>query len=139
MLRLLATENLRRIRDIGPALLLLTSSLAGCTQSNVSADTALNRELGVRTAGAPQACIPNSSNGSLHGVDSSTLVYRSGTTIYVNHPTAPCSGVAPFSTLIVEAQSGHFCRGDRARALELGATIPGPVCILGDWVAYRKP
>jgi hypothetical protein len=110
-----------------------------CAQSNAPADAALSQELAVRAAGAPQTCIPTVPNGSLHATDSSTLVYRSENTIYINHPAAPCSALAPFNTLIVEAESGHYCRGDRVRGLELGATIPGPVCILGDWIAYRKP
>jgi hypothetical protein len=108
-------------------------------QSNAPVDAALSRELAVRAAGAPQACIPTVSNGYLQAIDSSTLVYRSGTTIYINHPSEPCSAIAPFNTLIVDAQSGHYCRGDRARGLEPGAIIAGPICILGDWVAYRKP
>jgi hypothetical protein len=125
------------ITAIRPAIVLLTPALMSCTQSNAPADAALSRELAVRAAGAPQACIPTVSNGSLHAIDSSALVYRSGTTIYVNHPSAPCSALAPFNTLIVDAQSGHYCRGDRVRGIELGGGIPGPICILGDWVPYR--
>lgn len=128
-----------RIRVIRPAILLVAPALAGCMHSNAPADAAFSRELAARAAGAPQTCIPTVPNGSLHAIDSSTLTYRSGSTIYINHPAAPCSALAPFNTLIVEAQSGHYCRGDRVRGLELGATIAGPVCILGDWVAYRKP
>ena len=124
---------------IRPAIVLLTPMLVSCMQSNAPAGADLNRELTVRAAGPPQTCIPTVSNGSLHAIDSSTLVYRSGTTIYINHPAAPCPAIGPFSPLIVEAQSGHYCRGDRARGFELGATIAGPVCILGNWIAYRKP
>lgn len=125
--------------DMRPAVLLLASVVASCMQSNAPIDAPLSHELAGRAVGAPQACIPTMSNDSLSAIDSTTLVYRSGTTIYLNHPSAPCSAIAPFNTLIVEAQAGHYCRGDRVRGLEPGATIAGPVCILGDWVPYRRP
>jgi hypothetical protein len=107
-------------------------------QSNAPIDAPISYQLAGRAAGAPQACIPTVSNGSLTAIDSSTLVYRSGTTIYVNRPSASCSAIAPFNTLVVDAQAGHYCRGDRVRGIEPGAIIAGPVCILGDWVPYRK-
>jgi len=122
-----------------PAILLFASALASCVQPPAPSESALSRELVGRTAGAPQSCITTVSSGVLNAVDSTTLAYHSGTTIYLNHPDGPCSALAPLNTLIIDAQAGHYCRGDRVRGIEYGGGIPGPVCILGDWIAYRKP
>jgi len=121
------------------SILLLAPMLVSCAQSVAPSDTLIRRELASRVAGTPQTCVPTVSSGTLTAIDSSTLAYHSGSTIYLNHPAAPCPAIAPLSTLIVDAAPGHYCRGDRVRGVEFGGGIPGPVCVLGDWVAYRKP
>ena len=120
-----------------PAVLLLAPLLTSCMQSSAPSDAALSRQLAGRVAGPPQTCVPTVSNGNLTAMDATTLVYQSGTKLYVNYPSAPCPALAPLSTLIVDAQPGHYCRGDRVRGIEYGGGIPGPVCLLGDWVPYR--
>lgn len=121
------------------AVLLVAPAIMNCSAPMLPTEAPLGRELAGRTASAPQTCVPTVSNSNLIASDASTLVYRSGSTIYVNHPSEPCSAIAPFNTLIADGQAGHYCRGDRIRGIEPAAGIPGPVCILGDWIAYRKP
>lgn len=144
---MLATENsstqARLSRSLAalkpPALLLFAAIVVSCVQSSVPAGASLDRQLADRAAGPPRSCITAFSNSNLTAIDASTFVYRSGDTIYVNHPGSPCPGIAPLNTLIVDAQQGHYCRGDRVRGFEPGSIIAGPACILGDWVPYRKP
>lgn len=119
--------------------LLFAFVIASCAEPSAPVGNPIGAELEGRIAGAPQSCVPIERSSNLTAVDSRTLVYRSGSTIYVNHPGSPCPAIAPLNTLIVDAQQGRYCRGDRVRGLEPGATIAGPVCILGEWVPYRKP
>jgi hypothetical protein len=128
-----------RVVAIRAAPFLIAALVASCAHSSAPIGAAYSQELAGRIAGAPRSCITAVSNANLNAIDSSTLVYHSGDTIYVNHLSSPCSAIAPLNTLIVDAQQGHYCRGDRVRGLEPGAIIAGPVCILGDWVPYRKP
>jgi hypothetical protein len=65
------------------------------------------------------------------------LVYRERDTVYVNRLGADCPGMRPLTTLIVEAHGSQYCRGDRVRAAETGSTVPGPFCVLRDFVPYR--
>ena len=118
--------------------LLLAIVLTSCVRPIALDNAGLAHELAGYAAGAPQACVLTLPNHSLRVIDSSTLVYGSGDTIYVNYPGGPCPGLSPFNTLIVDALAGRYCRGDRIRGLEPGAIIPGPVCILGDWVPFRR-
>jgi hypothetical protein len=121
-----------------PIILLLPVVLASCTRPVAPGGANHSQALAGYAAGAPQTCVPTSSNDSLQLIDPGTVIYGSGRTVYVNHLGGPCSALSPPSTLIVDAQPGHYCRGDRVRGFEPGGLIPGPVCILGDWVPYRK-
>lgn len=115
--------------------------LAGCAAVPPSHEdeTRLARELVGRTAGEAQTCVPIVQSRSLQVVDERTLVYSTSGAVWVNRLEAACPGLNRWSTLIVEPFTGRYCRGDRVRGLEPGTTIPGPRCLLNDWVPYRRP
>ena len=102
-------------------------------------NTAFAQEIAGRAAGPPQSCINSKQTVNLSVVDSQTLAYLDGPTIWVTHLGAQCPGIASLSTVIVEPKlGGQYCRGDHVRGLEQGAIIPGPVCFIGEWVPYRR-
>ena len=121
--------------------LLLLLALAGCAATGSSLAQrdrdVLARDLAQRQAGEPRSCVPQVQGQSLNVVDGSTLTYDRGGTIWVNTLRSHCPGLRPTSTIIVEAQPGQYCNGDRIRSIEPGTTIPGPICLLGDWIPYR--
>jgi hypothetical protein len=122
------------------AFLLLTAGCAATAADDAPSrdQVALSQELEGRTGGGPQACVPIRQTQSLQIVDRQTLVYRDGDTVYVNRLGADCPGMRPLSTLIVEAHGSQYCRGDRVRAVETQNAIPGPFCVLRDFVPYRR-
>ena len=95
------------------------------------------RELAGRVAGPSQTCVSTIQSQGLRVVDPQTVAYEMGRTVWVNRLDQACSAISPHNTIIVDAQGGQFCRGERIRGLEPGAIIPGPTCILRDWVPYR--
>jgi hypothetical protein len=117
--------------------LILTVALASCTRPAVPPD-ALASTIAGRTAEPPQSCVLTEPHGNIRAIDSGTVAYGSLSTIYVNRLGGPCPGLDKSSTIIVHADGGHYCRGDWIRALEPNSTIPGPPCILGNWVPYRR-
>ena len=121
---------------IMPALL-----IAGCApvQPRHDGGAELARLVQGRVAAETRACVPISHGRSLTVVDSGSIVYDGGGTLWVNRLRADCPGLDTHGTLLVEPSSGQYCRGDRFRELESGASIPGPYCILGDFTAYRRP
>lgn len=121
-------------------LLLLSLGLAGCAPnvSHPAGSDPLAIELAGRTPGAKTTCISNFGNQNVRVVNSSTVAYGHGRTIYLNRLTSMCPGLDQHNALIIETQGGQYCRGDHIRALEPGSTIPGPTCFLGDWTAYRR-
>ena len=124
--------------------LLLISLLlaAGCRATGpaeVAIPDAWRAELAGRAAGPAQACISDFPNQALRVVNSTTVAYDAGRTMWINRLLANCPALSPHNTLIVERSGSQICRGDRIRGLEPGGIIPGPSCNLQDWVPYRLP
>jgi hypothetical protein len=118
----------------------LAFTAAGCSRPAAPVDSAaFTREIGDRVAGPPQSCITSNQSANLRAIDSQTLAYDEGRTIWVSHLGASCPGIESLTTLIVEPKlGGQYCRGDHVRGLEQGAIIPGATCFVGDWVPYRR-
>ncbi len=124
-------------------LLPLMMILTACAAPNAGGPTrdqeGLSRELAGRTEGPPQQCISSTpSNAALNVVDERTLTFRQGRTLWVNRLEAGCPGMRPLDTLIVEIHGNQYCRNDRFRTRQAGTSIPGPTCLLGDFVPYRR-
>ena len=130
-----AAKEARVYRSI--ALIIVSAAVASCAPKE-SPQAGLARELAGYTPDKPQACIGTFSNQNLRVIDGATLAYGNGRTIYVNRLLSACPALDPTNTLIVDAQGGQYCRGDRVRGLEPGGIIPGPSCNLQDWVPYRR-
>ena len=121
--------------------LVLVLVLAGCAPSELGTEAreqAFAREIEGRVAGERETCVSSTPQQNLRVIDRRTVAYDKGSTLWVNRLDADCPALDPHNNLIVEASSGQYCRGDRIRGLEPGATIPGPICILRDWTPYRR-
>lgn len=122
------------------SLLLVPLLLAGCAPAGVQgSQDAFATEVAGRSVGKTQSCIAPFGNQNLRIVNRQMLAYGSGKTIHVNRLRAPCPSLRPMSTIIIEANGGQYCSGDHVRALDYGTTIPGPVCLLGEWTPYTRP
>ena len=89
-----------------------------------------------KALGPSQSCISLSAGQALTSLSPQILSYRRGGTIWINHLPRSCAGIRPFNTLLVETHGSQICRGDSVRALERPGSVPGPVCVLGDFVPY---
>jgi len=96
-------------------------------------------ELAGRTAGAPQRCVLIEQNQALRVSDGDRhkLLYGSGETIWANSLPPGC-GFSRTDTLISEPVGAYHCRGDLVRSIDQFSGIPGPSCILGDFVPYTR-
>jgi hypothetical protein len=119
--------------------LILLLALASCTRPVAPPGNDLAQAIAGRVPGPAKSCVSSQSGSSLHAIDSATLGYGSGSTIYVNRLGGSCPGLHDLSTIIIEAHGSEYCRGDHFRANEPGSIIPGASCNLGDWVPYRRP
>lgn len=96
-------------------------------------------ELAGRAAGAPQQCVLIQQLDALRVSDNNrhTLLYGSGRTIWANQLGRECT----FGTndlLVTEPIGSHYCRGDIVRSFDRLSRIPGPSCVLGNFVPYTR-
>ena len=111
---------------------------AGCAPAAPPTNNAPIAELAGRTQGVPQNCVPIRTGGSLRVIDRDTIIYGSGGTVWVSELRSDCPGLRPMDPLIVEPTGSQYCRGDRIREFEPVTRMPGPICVLGDFVPYTR-
>lgn len=95
-------------------------------------------ELAGRSAGPPQHCVLLRQTESLRisENDRHTLVYGSGRTVWAND-----LGQCRFGSddiLVTEPFGSSYCRGDIVRSIDRVSRIPGPACVLGDFVPFTR-
>ena len=123
--------------------------LCGCTVTNADStpialtekqSKLLEKQIGGKVAGEPISCISNFQNDNIIRVSDDMLLYKvSGRLVYQNRLKSPCPGLASDRDIMVTEQFGsQQCRGDIIRLVDRIGGIPGPFCILGDFVPYRK-
>jgi hypothetical protein len=132
-------------------LILAASALASCTVAPPPPgygaaeaqreQAALQQELAGRVpAGPPQSCLPPGPTYDSRNVGENTIVFRRGSTMYVNHPPGGCSGLGnPFYALVTRSVGQGPCRGDTAEVVDLSNHVTVGVCSLGEFIPYRRP
>jgi hypothetical protein len=120
--------------------LLLAIMLASCAPPPPPGMPRQATELAGRIAGAPKDCVPirTSENLRVSDGDPTTLVYGWGKTVWANHLEGSCS-FASNDIPVFESRTGSYCRGDIVRSVDRYSHIPGPSCVLGDFVPYTRP
>ena len=124
--------------------------LAGCTASSPDGaplpltekqSIVLEKQLTGKVAGEPTSCISHSPQANIIRVSDDLLLYRvSGRLVYQNRLRTPCPGLARDDDIMVSRQFGsQQCRGDHFQLVDRVGGIPGPTCVLGDFVPYRTP
>jgi hypothetical protein len=116
----------------------MTTALLGCAPAESPRPPGAIPELAGRTAGAPQTCVSIEPAASLRIVNDRTVLYGSGRTVWVNRLASDCPGLNSMDILAVDVTGSQYCRGDRVRRLDPVSRIPGPTCVLGDFVPYAR-
>lgn len=96
-------------------------------------------ELIGRTAGSAQRCVQIDQGQSLRvsDTDRHMLLYGNGHLVWANRLSASC-GFSSSDTLVTEPIGSYYCRGDLVRSFDQFTKIPGPTCVLGDFVPYAR-
>jgi hypothetical protein len=106
---------------------------------NPRGEAELDRALAGRVAGEPVNCI------SLHGatssqvIDGTAIVYRVGSTLYVNRPRSGAESLDRDDTMINRLfGDSRLCNTDAVRTVDLHSGFMTGVVLLGDFVPYRR-
>jgi hypothetical protein len=119
-------------------LVMLVAMLGSCAAPPPDSAPRQASELVGRAAGAPQRCVLIQQSEGLRVADGDrhTLVYGSGKTVWANH-LGGC-GFGSGDVLILEPLGSYYCRGDLVRSMDALSRIPGPSCILSDFIPYNR-
>jgi hypothetical protein len=95
-------------------------------------------ELAGRAAGPPQRCVLIQRNDALRTStsDPGMILYGNGRTVFANDLRG--CGFGANDILISEPRSSYYCRGDIIKSVDRYSRIPGPTCVLGDFVPYNR-
>lgn len=95
-------------------------------------------ELAGRVAGRPQTCVTTTQLDVLRPSETAphVLLYGSGRTIWANN-LASCR-FGSDDILVIRLYGSNICRGDIVRSIDRLSRIPGPACVLNEFVPYTR-
>jgi hypothetical protein len=94
-----------------------------------------------RVAGAPLPCVrvtPSSQSLRPSRDSGHILLWGSGGTIWINVLSPSCGFHRDNDVLVLEPSTSSLCRGDIVRSFDRLSKIPGPTCVLNDFVPYKR-
>lgn len=97
----------------------------------------LEKLLDGRVAGKPTSCISTADTRDMEIIDGVALVYRSGTTLYVNRPRNP-EDLDSDDILVIRTSGSQLCRLDMIHTVDRMGHFTTGFVNLGDFVPYRR-
>ena len=120
--------------------LIAASLLIGGAAQAAPADreAELERALAGRFAGEPVQCLDLRRVTSSQVINDTAILYRVGSTIYVNRPEAGADSLNRNDTMVTRLSTTRLCNIDTVTMVEpTSGTFTG-VVFLGDFVPYRR-
>lgn len=119
------------------SMLLATPAFAS---DNSRGEAELERAIAGRVAGEPVNCISLRGSTSSQIIDGTAIVYRIGSTVYVNRPRSGAESLDRDDTMINRFfGDSRLCNTDAVRTVDLHSGFMTGVVLLGDFVPYRRP
>lgn len=92
-----------------------------------------------RVAGQPISCLPHYRADDMVRIDDSTIAFRDGNTVYVNHLIGECAGLTSgFYALVTKSNGSGLCRGDIADVRDVSTGMIVGSCAIGDSTPYKR-
>lgn len=92
-----------------------------------------------RVAGTPVDCIPQYRIQSSQIFEKTAILYKAGSTWYVNRPVSGKNFLGRDDVLLTNTHSSDLCSVDIVRLLDSGSHFPSGSLGLGQFVPYTKP
>ncbi|MBX3593193.1 hypothetical protein [Sphingomonas sp.] len=131
---------MRRLLTAAASLSLLT--LAGAASADESGyakgEAELAKMLEGRVAGEPVNCLSLSSLDNTTIIDKTALVYRRGSTLYVNRPRAGADQLDDDDILLTKIYGSQLCSVDKVDLIDRGSRMWSGFVSLGQFVPYKR-
>ena len=98
----------------------------------------LARALEGRVAGEPVDCIPLAAIRSSQIIDRTAILYRVGSTLYVNRPANGARSLNSSDALVLKTSTGQLCSVDTLRTFDTSSRFFTGNVFLGEFVPYRR-
>lgn len=116
---------------------LLAGGAAVQAKPKLTPEQRLEKLLDGRVAGKPTSCISTADTRDMEIIDGVALVYRSGTTLYVNRPRNP-EDLDSDDILVIRTSGSQLCRLDMIHTVDRMGHFTTGFVNLGDFVPYRR-
>ncbi|WP_077145153.1 hypothetical protein [Sphingopyxis sp. KK2] len=111
---------------------------AASAKDKLSGEEQLAKLLGDRVAGEPQNCIPLSTARSSTIIDGTAIVYRVGSTMWVNRPKGGAASLDDDDILVTKTIGSQLCSIDAVQLVDRTSHMYSGFVSLGEFVPYRK-
>jgi hypothetical protein len=115
----------------------LAATPVAAKTEKLTGEAKLAKMLEGRQAGKPVSCLPTAGTSETRIIDRTAIVYRVGSTLYVNRPTNP-SSLDDDDILVTRLTSGRPCRMDMVNLVDRTSRFQTGFVGLQDFVPYRK-
>ena len=117
---------------------LVLSAGAAESRTRVTGEARLAQLLDGRVAGPPVNCIQSRGIDSSEVIDKTAIVYRQGSTLYVNRPRGGADQLNNDDILVTRNYTGSLCSIDPVNLVDRVAHFQRGFVSLGEFVPYRK-
>jgi hypothetical protein len=119
--------------------LIATAALAATAQASTPrGEDQLARALRGRVAGEPVSCINLHRATQSRVINDTAILWRVGSTLYVNRPRAGADALNQWDTMIVRLPVGQLCSVDTVHMVDLHSHMLTGIVFLGEFVPYRR-
>jgi hypothetical protein len=122
---------------VAVAAVLTVPTTAGA-RDKLTGEAKLAKLLEGRVAGEPQSCLHLPQIRSSQIVDKTAIVFRSGSTLWVNRPRSGASSLDDDDIQVTDTHSSSLCSIDIVRLHDRTSFFYSGFVGLGDFVPYRK-
>lgn len=128
------------MRSLVPVLIAATALAAtpAVAKEKLAPEAQLAKLLEGRTAGEPQDCITLSSVSDSQVIDKTAIVYRIGSTLWVNRPTTGAESLNDDVVLVTKLPTGRLCSIDTVELHDRTSHFYRGFVGLGKFVPYRR-
>lgn len=112
--------------------------VASAAKERLAPEAELAKLLEGRVAGEPKSCISLSQARSSQVIDGTAIVYRIGSTLWVNRPRGGAESLDDDDILVTKLYGSQLCRIDTIQLHDRNSHFYSGFVSLGDFVPYRR-
>ncbi|MBB6426117.1 hypothetical protein [Sphingopyxis sp. JAI128] len=129
------------MRHLIPALIAaaaVAAAPAAIAREKLEPEAQLAKLLEGRVAGEPQKCISLSSINSSQIIDKTAIVYKIGSTYWVNRPQGGAQSLDDDDILVTKTIGSELCSIDTVELRDRSSRMYNGFVSLGEFVPYRR-